>query len=162
MHDRSVTGCSHRLLIRPGFVHLEANTPSTEGVRVVREACFCQQLSRCVTCKYHKAFLSETKKFSQQQQSTQASVFVRQCTHAPGPDYFMVSPKYTVPSVKWGFKGAVVSLACVFPDSKVLFAEGHHLLHAEPAVWHLSAALEKATLQLVSGEKTRRDILESG
>lgn len=27
--------------------------------------------------------------------------------------------------------------------------EGHHLLHAEPAVWHLSTAQEKATLQLV-------------
>ena len=42
----------------------------------------------------------------------------------PGSDYFMVSPKYTVPSVKWRFKGAGVSPAGVFPDSKVLLCGG--------------------------------------
>lgn len=51
-------------------------------------------------------------------------MFVLQCTHAPGSDYFMVSPKYTTPSVKWGLKGAVVSLDCVVPDSKVLLCGG--------------------------------------
>lgn len=85
-----------------------------------------------------------------------------QCTHAFRSDYFMVPLKYTVSSVKWERKGAVVSLACVFPRSKVLCAEGHHLLHAEFAVLYVSAALEKATLQFVRVEEAWRDILESG
>lgn len=62
------------------------------------------------------------------------------------------SPKFTVTSIKWQLKGTVVNSACVFQALKCFCAEGHHLVHAETAVWHLSAAPEKATLQLASGD----------
>lgn len=102
MLDRSVTGCNHRLLIslsnRPGFVHLKANAPSTVGVVWNKKVLNSNRASKqaCLCC----------------------------CTHASGPDYFMVSAKYTVPSVKWRLKGAVVSPACVFLGSKVLLCGG--------------------------------------
>lgn len=62
------------------------------------------------------------------------------------------SPKFTVTSIKWQLKGTVVNSAFVFQTLKCFCAEGHHLVHAETAVWHLSAAPEKATLQLASGD----------
>lgn len=73
------------------------------------------------------------------------------------PDSFMVSPEYRISSIKWQLKGGVVSPARVF-SGKCLCLEWDHLLHAEPAVWSLSAALEKATLQLANGEETQCDI----
>lgn len=127
MLNRTVTGWNHWLacqtdhvlsIWRPRHPPLWASGGSERHVCVRQFSCY-------VTCKYHKAFLSERVrglKWNKVLNSTRGSKRACLCcyVHAPGPDYFMVFPKYTVPSVKWGLKGAVLSPVCVSQDSKVL------------------------------------------
>lgn len=115
------------------------------GVQRAREECVCP-------CKYHNFQSKECeatthiKKFSKA--TEHPSMIVCAAVYmSPQP-----SPKFTVTSIKWQLKGTVVNSACVFQTLKCFCAEGHHLVHAETAVWHLSAALEKATLQLARGD----------
>lgn len=152
MLDRSETGDDHWLQISLSSRFLSIWKPLCGCPEGKGRTCVSNSPQVSMACKYHNFQSKECeatthiKKFSKATEHP-STIVCAALYMSPQP-----SPKFTVTSIKWQLKGTVVNSACVFQTLKCFCAEGHHLVHAETAVWHLSAAPEKATLQLASGD----------